>query len=148
MHSRIAITRNWSDNDLAQLEFEVFDGTSRFLNEVYVSLDWGAVAATALRRFSSQIHGGLFDLAAGEVGPEYAGGSFRARFHWYKPNELLISTQQQGAFFPFKRGEKAAEAAMFLRTEPALLDRFTAALQAFDASDGGQAILECVDLPQ
>jgi hypothetical protein len=35
---------------------------------------------------------------------------------------------------------------MFLRTEPALLDQFIAALPAIDASDGGQAVLQCVPL--
>jgi hypothetical protein len=35
---------------------------------------------------------------------------------------------------------------MYLRTEPSLLDQFIAALAALDASDGGQAILQCVSL--
>ena len=105
MLPRISITRRWSDNDVAQLAFEVCDGTSVFVNEAYVSLDWGTTSATALRTFSRQIHGGLFNLETGEGGPEYASGAFRARFHWYKPNQLLISTRQQGDFFTFKRSE-------------------------------------------
>jgi hypothetical protein len=36
---------------------------------------------------------------------------------------------------------------MFLRTEPSLLDQFIAALPALDASDGVQAVLQCVPLP-
>ena len=146
MLPRIAITRRWSDNDVAQLAFEVCDGVSLFTNEAYASLDWGATSATALRTFGRQIHGGLFNLKAGEGGPEYASGSFRARFHFYNPNQLLISTSQQGDFFSFKGGEVAPTATMFLRTEPALLDRFIAALPALDASDGGQAVLECISL--
>ena len=98
MLPRITVTRTWSDNDVAQLTFEVCDGVSVFTNEAYASLEWGATAAAALRTFGSQIHGGLFDLEAGE-GLEYASGSFRARFHYYKPNQLLISTIQQGDFF-------------------------------------------------
>jgi hypothetical protein len=147
MLPRIAITRTWSDNDVAQLTFEVCDGVSVFANEAYASPDWGATAAAALRTFAHQIHGGLFNLEAGEEGPEYASGSFRARFHYYKPNQLLISTIQQGDFFSFKGGQVAPTATMFLRTEPALLDRFITALPALDASDGGQTILECVSLP-
>jgi hypothetical protein len=87
-------------------------------------------AAVARRRLSSLSfwRGGLFKLQAGDGGPEYAGGSFRARFHYYKPTELLISVMQQGDYFSFKSSEVAAEAKMFLRTEPALLDRFIAAL--------------------
>ena len=107
----------------------------------------GAAAAAALRTFGEQIHGGLFDLEAGKEGFECASGSFRARFHYYKPNQLLISTTQQGGFFRLKGSQVAPTAAMFLRTEPALLDRFVAALPALDASDGAQAVLECVPLP-
>jgi hypothetical protein len=147
MLPRIAITRKWSDDDVAQHTIEVCDGVSVFTNEAYASPDWGAAAAATLRTFGEQIHGGLFDLEAGEEGPEYASGSFRARFHYYKPNQLLISTIQQGDFFSFKGSKVAPTATMFLRTEPALLDRFVTALPALDASDGAQAILECVSLP-
>ena len=147
MLSRITITRRWSDEDVAKFLFEVCDGVSRFTSEAYVSLDWGKESANALREFGRQIHGGLLDLNAGEEGPEFAGGSFRARFHWHKPDQLLISTRQQGDFFRFKDSKTAAEANMFLRTEPALLDRFVADLPALDAADGGPITLECVALP-
>ena len=147
MLPRIAITRTWSDNDVAQLTFEVCDGVSVFATDAYASPDWGAVAATALRTFGRQVHGGLFNLKAGEGGPEYAGGSFRARFHYYKPNQLLISTTQQADFFSYKGSRAAPTATMFLRTEPSLLDQFIAALPALDAPDGGQAVLQCVPLP-
>ena len=80
MLPRITIIRTWSDKDVAQLAIEVCDGVSVFTNEAYASLEWGAAAAAALRRFGSQIHGGLFDLEAGDGGPECASGSFRARF--------------------------------------------------------------------
>jgi hypothetical protein len=146
MLPRITITRTWSDNDVAQLTFEVCDGVSVFTSEAYASLEWGATAAAALRTFGTQIHGGLFNLEAGDGGPEYASGSFRARFHYYKPNQLLVSTIQQGDFFGFKGSQVAPTATMFLRTEPSLLDQFIAALPALDASDGGQAVLQCVPL--
>ncbi len=97
--------------------------------------------------FGEQIHGGLFDLEAGKEGLEYASGSFRARFHYHKPNRLLVSTIQQGDFFRFKGSEVAPTATMFLRTEPALLDQFIAALPSLDASDGELAVLQCVPLP-
>ncbi len=147
MLPRITITRTWSDNDVAQLTFEVCDGVSVFTNEAYASLDWGAAAAAALRTFGEQIQGGLFDLEAGQEGLEYASGSFRARFHYYKPNELLISTIQQGDFFRFKGSQVGPTATMFLRTEPSLLDQFIVALPALDAPDGGRAVLQCVPLP-
>src|SRR6185295_4167300 len=146
MTPHIAITRTWSDNDVAKLAFEVCDGTSVFANEAYVPLDWGAVTASALDAFGQQIHGGLFDLQAGAEGFEYARGYIRARFHWYRPHQLLISTWQQEAHFPYKDGKVAAEAKLFLKTEPALLDRFVAALPSLDAKGGGQATLECIPL--
>ena len=77
MLPRITITRTWSDNDVARLTFDVCDGVSVFRNEAYASLEWGATAAAALRTLGGQIHGGLFDLEAGDGGPEYASGSFR-----------------------------------------------------------------------
>jgi len=147
MVPHIAITSKWSDNDVSQLAFEVCDGTSLFANEAYVPLDWGAATASALRAFGQQIYGGLLDLKAGEDGFEYASGFIRARFHWYKPDQLLISTWQQGAHFPFKGGEAAAEARMFLKTEPALLDRFVLALPSLDVQGGGQVTLECIVPP-
>lgn len=147
MFSRIAIARQWSDDDVSKLVFEVCDGISRFSNEAYVSRGWGKESADALRQFGRQIHGGLFDLNAGQDGAEFAGGSFRARFHWHRPDQLLISTHQQGDFFLFKGSKSATEARMYLRTEPALLDRFVADLPALDAADGGPITLECVALP-
>jgi hypothetical protein len=145
MTPRIAITRTWSDSDVAQLRFEVCDGASLFVNEAYAPLDWGAVTASALRTFGQQVHGGLYDLKADEEGIEHASGYIRARFHWYKPDQLLISTWQQGAHFPFKGGEVAADSKFFLKTEPALLDRFVAALPSLDAQ-GVVVKLECVRL--
>ena len=106
----------------------------------------GANAAAALRTFSRQIHGGLFNLEAGDGGAEYASGAFRARFHYYKPESLLISVTQQGDVFSFKNNEVAAEAKMFLQTEPALLDRFVAALSGLDAPDAPEARLECIHI--
>jgi hypothetical protein len=147
MLPRITITRAWSDNDVAQLVFEVCDGVSAFTNEAYAPLDWGATAAAALRTFSKQIHGGLFDLEAGTEGPEYASGWFRARLHYYTPNQLLVSAIQQGDFLSFKGSRTAPTATMFLKTEPSLLDQFISALPALDASDGAQAVLQCVPLP-
>jgi len=146
MKPHIAIRRTWFDDDVALLTFEVCDGESLFSIEAYAALKWGAKAATALATFSHQVHGGLYNLETGSGGPEYAGGAFRARFHYYRPNQLLISTLQQGEYRRFKDGEVAAEARMFLRTEPALLDNFIRALPVLDRANDEVAILECVNL--
>src|SRR6516162_5931433 len=132
MQPRIAIKRIWSDEDVLRFACEVCDGRSLFVAEAYAGLDWGTAAAKSLKTFSLHIHGGIFDLEAGNDGPEYAGGAFRARFHWLRPTALFISTTQQGDFFEFKGNQVAAEARMFLRTEVGLLDQFVAALPALD----------------
>ena len=147
MQPRIAISRKGLDDGILQLEFLVCDGVSTFVSESYSSSDWGVTAAAALRTFAPQIYGGIYTLEAGPGGREYAGGAFRARFHYFKPTQLLISTRQQGDYFDFKRSEVAAQAEMFLRTEPALLDRFIEALPALDSEVAAQAVLECVRLP-
>jgi hypothetical protein len=147
MQPRIAISRKGLDDGILQLEFLVCDGVSTFVSESYSSGNWGVTAAAALRVFATQIYGGIYTLEAGAGGREYAGGAFRARFHYFKPTQLLISTRQQGDYFDFKRSEVAAQVAMFLRTEPALLDRFIGALPALDSEVAAQAVLECVPLP-
>ena len=146
MQPRIAISRRWSDEHVALLTVEVCDGTSVFSTDAYASLDWGATSAEALQTFSRQVYGGLFNLELGDDGPEYAGGFFRARLHYFTPAALLISTSQEGDFVPFKNTLVAAEARMFLRTEPALLDRFIAALPALDGHAGEAAVLQCISL--
>ena len=146
MKPRIAIKRIWADDDVAQLTFEVCDGTSVFLNEAYAGLDWGTMAAAALARFGHQVHGGLFDLKAGDGGPECASGAFVARFHYYKPTMLLISTVQQAQYMRFKDSQVAAEAKMFMRTEPGLLDVFVKALPVLDKVKEQEVVLECIAL--
>ncbi len=130
MDHHIAIMHSRADDDVAELAFEVSDGRSQFVNSAYVGLDWFKEQAAALATFSRQMHGGLYDLKAGETGPEFAGGAFLARFHFHKPTALYISTFQQSEHVPFKRAEVAAEGRLFLRTEPGALDDFVRALGA------------------
>ena len=146
MDPRIAIKRTWADEDVALLSFEVCDGRSIFVNEAYVALDWGSSTAKALNTFAHQVHGGLFDLEAGDEGSEYASGAFRARFHYWRPTALLIATWQQGEFFAFKGSEVASEAKMFLRTEPSLLDRFAEQLPSVDRDGSDEVCLKCFQL--
>ena len=148
MLPRISVKRTWSDVDVVRLSLEVCDGTSRVIVEAYADLDWGTASARSLKAFSYQIHGGIFDLEAGKDGPEYAGGAFRARFHWFQPRALLISTMQQGNFFEFKGARVSKEAKMFLRTELGLLDQFVAALPALDRCDGEEAVLQCLSVEE
>ena len=144
MDHHIVVTHTWADDDVAELAFEVCDGRSQFVNSAYVGLDWLKEQAAALATFSRQVHGGLYDLKAGETGPEFAGGAFLARFHYHKPTALYISTFQQSEYVPFKNSEVAAESRFFLRTEPGLLDDFVRALEGIDADKSAAAVLKCM----
>ena len=146
MNPHIRIAKRWQDDDVLQVQVEVCDGSSIFANAAYVSLDWFADIADALERFGTQVYGGLYDLTAGTSGPEFAEGAIVARFHWYRPTQLFISTRQESDFFEFKGNEVASTATMFLRTEPGLLDRFTAQLRAASGRQDGEATLECIPL--
>jgi hypothetical protein len=146
MEPHIAITHGWYDDDIVELTFEVCDGTSQVINSAYVVLDWLQDQAAALATFSRHVYGGIYDLKAGEIGPEYANGAFRARFHYHKPNALLISTFQQSDYFDFKNTQTATEAKLFLRTEPGLLDEFVDALKALHRERNGVGILRCIPL--
>jgi hypothetical protein len=146
MDSHITISHGRADDDIAELTFEVSDGRSQFVNSAYAGLDWLKNEAVALATFSRQVHGGLYDLKAGEIGPEYANGAFLARFHYHKPTALYISTCQQTEYFDFKGTQAAAEARLFLRTEPGLLDEFVGALQRMHADKGSTAVLRCLSV--
>ncbi|MBL8989449.1 MAG: hypothetical protein JNJ80_24475 [Gemmatimonadetes bacterium] len=96
--------------------------------------------------FGRQVHGGIYDLKAGERGPEYAEGAFEARFHYYKPTGLYISTFQQSGHLDFKERLVAAEATLYLRTEPGLLDAFVGSLASLRIGKGAAATLTCIPL--
>jgi len=138
----IRIAKKW-DDDIIQLTFEVCDGLSLFINTAYVATDWLATVSSALRVFGEQIHGGLYDLEAGEFGPEYASGGFFARFHFPKPGRLFVSTHQQSNYREFKGTKVASEARLFLTSEPVLLDRFIEELDALNRDEREDATLEC-----
>ena len=146
MQPFIRVLGSWEDEDILQLEIEVCDGSSTVLIAAYEWLDWFATAADGLERFGKQIYGGLFDLEAGNFGPEYARGALAARFHWFKPNRLLIAARLQSDFFEFKGNLVASEAQLFLRTEPALLDRFIDDLRAVHKKQQAEARLACIPL--
>ena len=146
MQPFIRITRGWEDDGALQLEIEVCDGASTVRIAAYEWLEWFTTAADGLERFGKQTYGGLFDLEAGNFGPEYANGALAARFHWYKPNRLFIATKQESEFFEFKGNEVASAARLFLRTEPAPLDGFIDELRAVHNNQRADATLVCIPL--
>lgn len=143
MNPRIRISKIWSDVFALELTIEVSDGKSLFSNNAYVSIDWPKSVIGELRIFRKGIHGGIYDLNAGEFGLEYANGAFLARLHFRKPETLFVSTSQQSEFVEFKGNQIASEAKLFLKTEPALLDTFIEELAAMDRGERLDATLEC-----
>ena len=144
MKPGILIRKIWFDDDLIKLRIRVSDGTSFFSNEVYVGHGTFAEAASSLCVFKDHIHGGLLDVQFGQFGPEYATGAFHARFHFATPGRLYVSCEQESAFQEFKRRTVASRATMYLKSEPVLLDRFIAELQAVAAGNNEEAYLEAI----
>lgn len=144
MNKGIHISKVWSDDDVVELRILVADGTSSFSNKAYVGHAALEDAVSSLHVFKDHVHGGLFDLRFGEFGPEYASGAFHARFHFPVPGRLFVSCEQESEFVEFARKEVASRATMYVRSEPALLDRFIAELRAVSAGTREEAHLEAV----
>jgi hypothetical protein len=144
MKSGIHISRVWSDDDVVELRILVSDGTSSFSNNAYVGHAALDDVVSSLHVFKDHVHGGLFDLRFGEFGPEYASGAFHARFHFPAPGQLFVSCEQESEFVEFANREVASRATMYVRSEPALLDRFIAELRALSAGTNKEAYLEVV----
>lgn len=144
MKSGIHISRVWSDDDVVELRILVSDGTSSFSNQAYVGHAALEDAVSSLHVFKDHVHGGLFDLRFGEFGPEYANGAFHARFHLPVSGRLFVSCEQESEFVEFAKKEVASRATIYVRSEPALLDRFIAELRAVSSGASDEAYLEAV----
>ncbi len=144
MKPSIAFTRVWADDDVVELEVAVCDGISVFRNQVYEGHAHLDDVATDLESFKIQIHGGLLDIELGSFGPECANGAFHARLHFPDAGLLYISCKQQSDFKDFSRKSVAAEASLYLKTEPALLDRFIVAFALLAANKAEAAVLEAI----
>ena len=144
MKSGIQVSRVWSDDDVVELRILVSDGTSSFSNQAYVGHAALEDAVSSLHVFKDHVHGGLFDLRLGAFGPEYASGAFHARFHFPVPGRLFVSCEQESEFVEFAKKVVASSATMYIRSEPALLDRFIAELRALSAGTSEGAYLEAV----
>ena len=142
MKPGIYISKVWSDDDVVELRIGVSDGASLFTNLVYVGHAVLEDAVSSLRVFKDHVHGGLLDARFGEFGPEYANGAFHARFHFPVPGRLFVSCEQESDYAEFSKTEVASRATMYLKSEPALLDRFIGELQAVAAGTSDGAHLE------
>jgi hypothetical protein len=144
MTKGIRFDRIWSDDDVVELRVTVSDGTSSFVNEVYVGHQSFSDTVSALGRFKDHVHGGLLDIRFGEFGPEYASGAFHARFHFPKPGRLYITSRQESGFSEFAAKTVASCATLYIASQPVLLDRFILELSALADGKREEAFLEAV----
>ncbi len=144
MKPGIYISDLWADDDIAELQVSVSDGKASFSNKVYVGHKALEDNISSLLVFRKQMHGGLFDLRFGEFGPEYASGAFHARFHFAIPGRLFVSCSQESEFVEFANRKVASRATMYLKSEPALLDRFIGELQVLATGTNARAFLEAI----
>lgn len=144
MKPGLHISKIWFDDDVIELRIGVSHGDSFFSNQVYVGHVAFQEAISSLTVFKDQVHGGLLDVRFGEFGPEYANGAFRARFHFASPGRLYVSCEQESDFEQFSIKDVASRATMYIKSEPALLDRFIAELQAVASGTSDVAYLEAV----
>ena len=142
MKPGIMISRLWFDVDVVELRIRVSDGTSSFSNDVYVAHDTLEDAVSSLRVFRNHLHGGLLNLQFGEFGPEFGSGAFHARFHFLLPGRLFVSCKQESEFEEFANKKVASKATLYVKSEPVLLDRFIAEMEALAANTSTEAELE------
>lgn len=141
MKSGLSFSKAWSDTDLVEFEIRATDGLSVFCNKVYV--DHAALDETVagLDAFKRQMRGGVYDMAFGSFGPEYASGAFLARLHFHAPGRLAITVKAESEWRPFKAEKVASNATLYLSSEPALLDNFIEELRSVAKGDATEASL-------
>lgn len=141
----IAIEKVGSDDDVVEFEITTSDGCSSFCVKVYAGHENLKSILADLDRFKDQLHGGIYDMKLGEFGPEYANGAFQARLHFHpEGGGLFITVRAESNWRPFSKTEVASRASLYLKSEPALLDRFIGELRRVSSNTQGKATFECV----
>src|SRR5437016_3868964 len=97
----IHLTKIWFDSDVVEFEIKSSDGKSLFSNEAYVGHQSLNDLIEELSTFTNHVHGGIYDIAFGSFGPEYAGGAFHARLHFQPLGRILITVKGQSNFTEF-----------------------------------------------
>jgi hypothetical protein len=146
MTPQIAIEKVWTDDDVDEYKITTSDGCSGFCTKVYVGHGALDSLLAGLDRFKSQIYGGIYDVALGSFGPEYANGAFHARLHFARDGRghLYITVNAESEWHQFNTMEVASRATLYLKSEPALLDRFIGELRGITTGVAGKVIFECV----
>ncbi len=144
MKQGLHLSKIWFDDDVIEFRIGVSDGTSHFVNQVYVGHSAFADAVSDLDAFKNHVHGGLLDVRLGAFGCEYANGAFHARFQFPSPGRLYVSCEQEAEFEEFSKKNVAGRATLYLKSEPALLDRFIVELRAVASGESEEASLEAI----
>ena len=139
MKPGIHLSKLWFDNDVVRLKIESSDGKSLFSSEAYAAHQDLDELVEGLSTFKHHVHGGIYDIALGSFGPEYASGGFHARLHFQPRGKILVTVKGQSEFEEFGIKTVASEATLYLRT---LLDTFIAELDALRSGKRDDAKLE------
>ena len=144
MKPGIHFKKIWFDNDVVELRIDSCDGVSLFSNQVYVGPQMLEDLIDGLNTFRNDVYGGLYDIALGAFGPEYARGAFHARLHFQTHSKIHITIKAQAEFAEFGMQHVASEAVLYLISEPVLLDNFIAELKALTGGSRDEAKLEAI----
>lgn len=132
----------WHDDDMYEFLITSSDGTSVFVNKVYVGYGTYDELISNLEKFKEQIYGGIYDIAFGSSGPEYASGAFSARLHFQDRGKIYVSINAQSDFEDFGKKNVAGEMKLYFVTEPVLLDNFILSLKQLKSGQNDEAMLE------
>jgi hypothetical protein len=138
----IHLTKIWFDNDVIEFEIRTSDGKSLFSHEAYVGHQSLNDLIEGLSTFTHHVHGGIYDIAFGSFGPEYAGGAFHARLHFQPLGKILVTVRGESDFREFGMKTVASAATLFIWTEPVLLDNFISELKSLASGKRDDAHLE------
>ena len=141
MQPHLKMSSLWHDDDMWEVELQVHDGYNRFTTKTYIGYNEKNDWITQLKKFATQLYGGLLDLQFGKFGSEYGTGAMLLRFHFLAHQKIHLSIQGQSDFFQFGKKQVAREAKLYFLVEPALLDRFIVDLHALDYTKREEAIL-------
>jgi hypothetical protein len=146
MKPSIALKKIWYDSDVVEFEITTSDGSSQFCVMVYMGHENLKLLIAELNDFKDKLYGGIYDMKFGEFGPEYANGAFRARLHFLTDGRgvLFINVSTESDWHPFGNKEVASQATLYLKSDPALLDRFISELRRVSSGTQDMATLECV----
>lgn len=146
MKSSIEFKKIWEDDDMYEFTISVCDGRSLFQFNAYVGIIDLKEIVQGLSVFKNHVHGGLYDLRIGEFGPEYASGAFHARFEFHRSGngKLSITAKGETEWRDFTHTKVASNATLYLRTEPALFDRWIEEVSTLSKGNSNIAYLECI----